>query len=83
MKEPSRFLPFPDFFPLFPDFWQLFCCQGWHSAPLATPVATSLPLLTDRAGYTTGVEQHHFGASVSSAGVRTLAVPHNRESPLP
>ena len=53
VKEPSRFLPFlpdfssfspifPDFFPLFPGFWQIFRCQGWHSAPLATPVATPL-----------------------------------------
>ena len=33
---------FPDFFLIFPDFWQYFCCQGWHSAPLATPVATPL-----------------------------------------
>ena len=33
---------FPDFFLLFPDFGQIFRCQGWHSAPLATPVATPL-----------------------------------------
>ena len=49
MKEISRFLPFlPEFssffpiFPDFPDFWQFFCCQRWHSAPIATPVATPL-----------------------------------------
>ena len=33
------FLFFPNFFP---DFWQIFHCQWWHSAPLATPVATPL-----------------------------------------
>ena len=36
---------FPDFSWFFPDFsrfWHFFCCQGWHSAPLATPVATPL-----------------------------------------
>ena len=41
----SFLLFFPNFSwfpPLFPDFWQLFCCQGWHSAPLAPPVATPL-----------------------------------------
>ena len=53
MKEPSRYFAFSSrfflFFPispyiffLFPDFWQIFRCQGWHSAPLATPVATPL-----------------------------------------
>ena len=31
------FLFFPDFpRALFPDFWQIFRCQGWYSAPLAT-----------------------------------------------
>ena len=52
VKEPSRSLPFlPRFFLffsrfllIFPDFWQIFRCQGWHSAPLATLVATPLHL---------------------------------------
>ena len=33
---------FPDFSPPFHDFWQFFCCQGWHSAPHAPPMATLL-----------------------------------------
>ena len=44
----SSFFPiFPDFFLIFPDFWHFFCCQGWHSAPLATPVATPLTVVPD------------------------------------
>ena len=36
------FLFFPDFSWFFPSFWQIFHCQRWHSAPLATPMATPL-----------------------------------------
>ena len=39
---PEFFPIFPDFFMIFPDFWQFCRCQGWHSAPLATQLATPL-----------------------------------------
>ena len=41
----SFFPIFPDFPLFFPDFWLIFCCQGWHSAPLdPPPMATPLDL---------------------------------------